>query len=225
MRRPDGTAVLHQIVPTEEQVIAMPEHMAGPFLFQFGIADNDGMHNFEGRVLVNDEGFVMAFSKFPVLAAVSQELHPTAIIEKITESESDYSPIKVLTLDVAATFLKGNHIVISQQRNGGELLAFIADESGKTYTLPFYNFYENGTVCTGTLDLYGEVWQRIQNLLTSRTTPHRTYGERGVEFRPKDGQIIKDAGGKMKNVALDLPEVRPLITRLMTKKPIGKIQP
>lgn len=224
-QRPDGRLAMHKLVPMEEEIVDLPEHMAGPFVFEFSIGDSTGLKDFQGRVLINDAGFVIAFKNFPVMAATIEELLPEALIERITEREGNGSTLKLLTLDVAETFLKGEWLVISQQEAHGGLLAFLADESGKTYTLPFYNFYENGTVCTGTIELGGGPWQRIQNILTSRTTPHATFSDKSLKFRPKEGRVIKDDGGKVKNKAIDLPEVRELVKRLVCHKPIGKIQP
>lgn len=221
---PSGKTMLHKLLPVEGEEVKMPQGLSGPFIFEFGMDDGTGMKRFDAKLMLSDSSYMIAFRVFPVLAATIQTMMPTSIIDRITERESQESPVRIFGMNIKEVYQDGDYVVIQQDADNSPTV-FIANDKCETFTIPFYNFYENASICTGQVSLRGSVWDRMQALIAARTTPHQTYADKSIHFRPKDGRIIKDNGGKVKNAKLDLPEVQNDLRKLLTQRPFGKIEP
>ncbi len=226
MQRPDGVLVSVSLNPSEAREMEMPEHMAGPFKFSFTLDDEGGTQEFECALLLSEDKFVAAFEKFPVYAAIGTELYPDKILEKIVQHEDGTTKLRLLSMDVASLYNNGKWLVLSSMTTGeGGQAVFLVDDKLKCHSAPFYNFYEHTAICCGSINLQAKAFQRLQNILTSRATPHQTYSDKKLHFRPKGTQLIKDDGGKVRNQPIDLPEMAANIKRLLSQKPFATIQP
>lgn len=217
-----GKVYATKLIPSEEEAIELPEPLAGPFLYTFALEDKNGLQEFSCKVLVNQNSFVVMFEIFPVLAEVKTILLPTAKIEKFTEHENQ--EVKVGRLNIEKVYQNGKYLVISWI-GGQSPMCLITDDQEKQFSIPFYNFYENSSICLGNLKgMKGSGLEKLNRLVSSITTPHRTFDDGSLVFRYKNGEVIEDKGGKVRNQRTDIPEMKANVKKLLSK-PIARLTP
>lgn len=200
---------------------AMPTHLAGPFRFLFSLTDETN-HNveFEATVFISDKRCVAFFPIFPVICKVKQAFD-IRHGERVAMLENyETGPTQLFTLD--PQILGRTHVWIDL--DGRTIMGGTYNAKTKTpANFPFYNYYDQLTVCMGNLNLpdAGPL-AKLNYFVTALTTPHLTWGSAKTDghcwnLDPDKRVITTRKAPRSTNCTYDLPDP--------TGKPIAIISP
>lgn len=196
----------------------IPKPMVGPFRYVFSFDTGQGAEDFEATVVMNDASIHAAFTEFPVISSVYSGYDINGPQSRICEMRAANTTERVLRLK--ASLFGKTHIWISIA-NGAVMGGTYDTVKKQPSVLPFYNFYNGGTVCMGNLQMTGKPLDDLNRFLSSYTTPHQTMADRNLVFKPDKEckQVVCD-----KTPRCDIFD-HPIDRRIFTERPIATILP
>lgn len=201
----------------------LPQKPSGPYLFEFDMDDGRGPRRFEGTVMMTNNRILAAFRSFPVVAMVFNGWTIRGKVCQFMEVNMQGQPnVDTRLMELKAELFGRTHIWLDIDR--GTVTGGLYDNRDNScWSLPFYNFYNDGRTCLGGLE--GTLnkmppLQKLYTFLSAYTTPHVTYNDQQGSFKPDNDQVKVVSARVPKHYAFDYP-----IDKDLFGKPIAAIRP
>lgn len=196
----------------------LPSRMGGPFRYKFTLEDKNGPKDFEATLVMDENRLQVAFQEYPIIAKVLDEYTITGPQLRILEFGDKRGKDTIMRLK--ASIFGKTHIWLNIQ--GGAITGGSYDANAKTcHALPFYNFYNHGEVCLGSCDVSNNPLRQLNNFLGSYTTPHTTFTDKTLVFKPNKDltQVVTERVPKCDRFDYNIDR------RLFEMKPIASLSP
>jgi len=224
VQKTDGSLV-QMAAQAVETPLTKTKELAGPFNVEFNLNDKKGEHEFKGRALIGAEEIIIGLETYPIAAHTKKAESARGNILKYILELNDRGEYEILKMEPRKMFSKGKMVVLRIYQ--GSVTAYLLEEDGTSWVIPFYNFYESGAICMGNLRLNGSPLAQAFQVLCSMTTPHETWDKKKyqINFRAKDDRVIETEGRMINNGPIDLPEMKEYNQRLLAAEVIGTLTP
>lgn len=217
-----GTQNAYELDVTKAGPAPLPEGLVGPFLMSFEMEDETNHKDlFDATIWLNSKRCVAMLRRMPILAKFNAapciNIKGKPCKPVMQENLGGY---KIHLLALSVEELGASHVWFDIE-NGDVTAGSYCEKQKQAFPLPYYNFYNQLTMCMGGLNLSpGKPLKALYQLLSSLTTPHLTWS--GAQHSQWNHDLDKrtiTANEKLKltRADIDLPDV--------SIKPIARISP